>query len=357
MKVKQQRMLLILLILVAALLAALVFVKLAKDRAAAQEAEAAQLEAQSGAITDAASEYSALSYHNGTATLSFSVDEDGAWRWVDDPEFPLDSTYIVKITNALSGLKPQQTITEGDTLEAYGLSEPSITLTATANNGQITTIAMGNATTDGNSFYMLMNGAETPVYIISDTLKLAMDTPIYDMMLLPQLPVITESAIKSITLSSGEQVTTLIANRETEEAEAEGGEGDGSAPQEEAVTTWRSGGEDVTGNANLTALLAELQNLSLHSCVDYRPSDEAVSICGFDAPMTVAVVYNNADTGAVESLTLYVGSKTLDATGYYVRLGSEDSTIYSVTQDSVATLLAVAAGGLDASAGGADAPA
>jgi hypothetical protein len=41
---------------------------------------------------------------------------------------------------------PQQTITEGDTLEAYGLDSPAMTLTATAAAGTQTTFALGNAT-------------------------------------------------------------------------------------------------------------------------------------------------------------------------------------------------------------------
>ena len=32
------------------------------------------------------------------------------------------------------------------------------------------TISLGNTTTDGNSYYMLMNEQESPVYIISNSL-------------------------------------------------------------------------------------------------------------------------------------------------------------------------------------------
>ncbi len=36
--------------------------------------------------------------------------------------------------------------------------------------GETLTLDFGNATTDGTSYYMLMNGQESPVYIISGTL-------------------------------------------------------------------------------------------------------------------------------------------------------------------------------------------
>ena len=39
--------------------------------------------------------YTALSYENGSFTLSFSLDENGNWVWADDPSFPLDNTTIL----------------------------------------------------------------------------------------------------------------------------------------------------------------------------------------------------------------------------------------------------------------------
>ncbi|OKY92595.1 MAG: hypothetical protein BHV61_00585 [Collinsella sp. 60_9] len=99
------------------------------------EEEAAQKSAS--AITEDHG-YTSLTYTNSTATLSFTQDEDGNWIWADDPEFPLDDSTITYIIQTLQSLKPQQTITDGDTLEAYGLDQPSATLTATdAETGEI----------------------------------------------------------------------------------------------------------------------------------------------------------------------------------------------------------------------------
>ena len=185
---KQKRTLLLLAAAVAVLAVVLLAVRAAKNRQQEQEAEAAAAAAASSVITDPAASYRELSYSNGTATLSFAVDEDGSWYWKDDADFPLDQTYLTKMVNTLSALRPQQTITDGDTLEAYGLAEPSRTLTAIAGNGMTVTLALGNTTTDGDSYYMLMNGAQTPVYIISDELAREMDVSIYDMFILPELP-------------------------------------------------------------------------------------------------------------------------------------------------------------------------
>ena len=165
----QKKTLLTLVVVVAALAAVLLIVRTLKDRSARQAEEEAAAAEAAGVITEEAA-YSALSYDNGTTALSFALDENGNWTWADDPEFPLDDSTVTAIVDLLTALKPQQTITDGDTLEAYGLDDPFATLTATTPEGETLTLALGNTTTDGTSYYMLMNGQESPVYIIADTL-------------------------------------------------------------------------------------------------------------------------------------------------------------------------------------------
>ena len=106
-------------------------------------------------------------------------------------------------------------------------------------------------------------------------------------------------------------------------------------------------GEDVTGSADTASLLAELGALTFTKCVDYKPTDEAAALCGFDAPQaTVTILYLN-DTGTEGTLTLTFGSENLDQTGYYVRMEG-DSTIYQIDTASVDTILSVAENGLTA---------
>ena len=70
--------------------------------------------------------------------------------------------------------------------------------------------------------------------------------------------------------------------------------------------------------------------------MDYKPTDEAAALCGFDAPQaTVTILYLN-DTGTEGTLTLTFGSENLDQTGYYVRMEG-DSTIYQMDTASVDT--------------------
>lgn len=102
----------------------LAVVSAVKRSSAQREAEEAAAQDAASVITETEAAYSSLTYDNGSATLSFHLDEAGKWVWSDDPEFPLDDSTIQSILTLLTNLKPQQTITEGDTLEAYGLDQP-----------------------------------------------------------------------------------------------------------------------------------------------------------------------------------------------------------------------------------------
>ena len=324
----------VILVLLAVILAASKALREEADQAAAEEADQ-----QAESITQPESDYTALTYNNGSATLSFHLDETGNWVWSDDTEFPLDDSTITSILYQISNLTPQQTITEGDTLEAYGLDQPSATLTATEADGSTVSVALGGTTTDGNSYYMLLNGQESPVYIISDRLYTYMSKTIYDMCDLPELPELTEENLQSVTVS-GAVSTVLRPDRQETGTDEETGE-------PTYTVTWSSGGEDVTDLDMMTSLLSDLTTFSLEKCVDFKPTDEAVTLCGFDAPQAVLTAAYVTDTGIEGSLLLTVGSENLDQSGYYVRV-NDDPTIYQMASADVNAILSVAAGGLTA---------
>ena len=342
---QQKRTFRILLAVAVVLAVALAAVLIYKNQSARAQAEA-DAQTQTDAVITQQQEYNTLSYNNGSATLSFTLDENGSWVWADDPTFPLNQTTVTAIVNLITSLTPQQTITDGDTLEAYGLDNPTATLTASGEDGASLSLSLGKTTTDGQSYYMMMNGDESTVYIIAGTLYNYLITPIYDMCILPEIPDLSEENLSSITVM-GAVSTTLTASQEAEEAaesqEAGNDDTDAAGTEETVTVTWTDNqGADVTENEQVDALLSELAAFSLDKCADWRPSDEASSICGFDAPAAVAEIAMGETT-----LTITVGSATLDGTGYYVRV-NDDTTIYQAATDNVDTLLEVASGGIGA---------
>ena len=177
---KEKRLITILSIILAVLCAAVLVVLSIRYRAA-QAAKDQNTVSPSDIAEAAQSEYVALSYSNGSTTLSFSLNEDGIWTWDSEPDFPLDDTHVKSILTILETLKPQQTLDMPEDLSVYGLDVPDVSLTATAPDDAVLTVTLGNATTDGTSYYATINSDPDHVFILAGTLRQAMQTPIYQM--------------------------------------------------------------------------------------------------------------------------------------------------------------------------------
>lgn len=358
---KEKRIVTILLSIITVLFAALLIVLGVRYRAAREAAVggAGGLSAVSAGKEASPQSYTAISYYNGSATLSFALDEEGSWIWADDPDFPLDDITVAAIVDELSGLHFQQTLPAEETMETYGFTAPSATLTATSSRGTTQTLVFGKTTTDGDSYYLQMNGDESTVYIVADTLCKYMSTPIYSMCVLPRLPDLSEANLLALSLQG-----PVPAEAGSEGNGSAGEEGDGEAGEpaeapdppmtvlsarraegEGQTTLWFRENNNVTSNQLLRDLLEDLAHMSFLQCVDYRPSEDAEEICGFDAPDAVLTVGYSAG-GTEQTLTLAVGARLPDGSGRYVQLG-DSSTIYSMSTDDLDPLMYIAANGLE----------
>ena len=261
----------------------------------------------------------ALEYSNGQIVCRFRKDED-IWKWVDDPDFPLDATYVTEMLNTLdvlsSSLSP---VTPAPESSDSGLDDPKRSLILTMGE-ETTTLRFGNQT-DADDWYMSIDGQED-VYLAPDALMQLMDRSIYDMAVLPELPAITEENLISLTLTGaeGKQVTFSV--------------------DESGVR--RSGARDVTEKT--ASLVDELGKLAVTACVDYDPAEGAAAVCGLDEPALTLAMNYLSDTGADKALTLAVGLPTGDG-GRYVTLDGE-TTIYRMEEASLAQLLTIAETGL-----------
>jgi len=275
-----------------------------------------------GIVTDQTARYEALTYHNGSATLSFTLNEQEKWIWADVPDFPLDEQYVLTILDHITGLKPQQTLTEPETPETYGLDDPAMTLTAASSDGTELKVDMGKEVTGGSgSRYLMLQGDASTVYIVDGSLAEELSRPIYDMMRLPKATDIPAEDFRGLTLSREERSAAFLTAA-----------GDGTP------LVWRCSGEDVTGDARLETVLTLVGSLAPARCLDYNPSPEAVSLCGFDTPLIVTARYQSGETE--QMLRLEVGGLNVDGTERCFRLG-EDTTIYTLPLAELEPLLAL----------------
>ena len=353
---KERRTVTILLSIVGALFLALLIVfgmiyREGREEALAGTAAPAGLSADGKAVDPGA--YTALRWYNGSATLSFALDEEGKWIWADGPDFPLKDDTVNSILESLSSLKFQQVLPAGEDKSEHGLDTPAATLTASAGEKEQTR-AFGKATTDGDSYYMMMNGDESTVYIVADTLVKLMQTPIYDMCALPELPDLSEGNLRAITIQGPVP--------EDESPEEDGGAEEGpeepvEEPERPAVTLnarrssgedqpalWFEGSDNVTASPLLQDLLYDLKTLAMAKCVDYFPSQEAAEICGFESADAILKV-EYAAGGTDQTFTLTVGARMPDESGRYVRL-EEDGAIYALATDGVDALMTISVAGM-----------
>ena len=155
---KERRTVTILLSIVGALFLALLIVfgmiyREGREEALAGTAAPAGLSADGKAVDPGA--YTALRWYNGSATLSFALDEEGKWIWADGPDFPLKDDTVNSILESLSSLKFQQVLPAGEDKSEHGLDTPAATLTASTGEKE-QTLLFGKTTTDGDSYYMMV---------------------------------------------------------------------------------------------------------------------------------------------------------------------------------------------------------
>lgn len=250
---------------------------------------------------------------DGNTTLRFEHDKQGQWRWKDEPDFPLDITYVEALTATIDKILALQPITTEKTAEDLGLDSEEKYLTVTDDKGHRLTWYLGDTDSTG-CYYMRAAGDESETFYLAPAeLTEQISRNIYDMMLLPQLQEMAADHITALTVVYGEK--TLSA-----------------APNESGV--WMDGKHNI--NIKMQSVLESLSRLKLASCVDFNPSSKAAGICGLEEPQaTVTVDFLNS-VGIAGTLTFSLGSRLGD--GYCVRL-PDDTTIYSIEASVLEPLL------------------
>ena len=194
-----------------------------------------------------------LELSDGDVTLRFAREGD-TWYWAEDRTFPLEQSAVAELLALPSSLAAAQPVAQQGELSEYGLENSKKHVTATA-DGAASTIYVGSQTADGHWYVLTPDGV---VRLAAQADGEALSRSIYDMAVLPELPVITEENLISLTLTGaeGKQVTFSV--------------------DESGVR--KSGAQDVTEKT--AELVAELGKLAVTACVDYDPADGAAAVCG-----------------------------------------------------------------------------
>ena len=323
-------------VLVVLMAAVLVALSIRYRQGQAQQAEGGYVDAQGQAVAD--DEYVSVQLDNGSFAPTFALGAAGEWIWADQQDFPLNDETVQAVLAILDDPKPQQTLPMEGGPGEYALENPRATVTATRGDGSTRVIQLGKATTDGQSYYAMLDGDETTVYILSGQLHELLQTPVYAMMELPELPDLSGENLLSVSILGhlGDNASAPMLTLEAKQEE-------GQKPR----TRWFAGEEEVTDNALVQGLMADLAALTLGRCVDYNPSEDALEICGLTDPAAVLTIRYLNSNGGEQELQLSIGTRVTDGSGRYMQMNG-DSTIYFLPTDLLDPLMHMAAQGLAA---------
>ena len=266
----------------------------------AQQEEKAQEEQEAATVhvTDTSAEdIVSLKFNVGNGDLEFSK-EDDQWHYTPDKDFPLQQSYPEDMAETVGSITAGRELTDGDSIDAYGLDEPAYTIEYTDADGNTTELLFGDMT--GDDYYVMLNGNDT-VYTVNSSVIDPFNYTLDDMARLDDYP----------SIGSGNLVKEVIT-------------------QNGETTTYDSEDEDQA--EDIAAVAGGLGAVSLSEAADYSVEDEDLDVYGLDEDSRITVEATYTQDDEEQLLTLYIGNE--DGSGNrYVMLN--DSRIVYLISDEI----------------------
>lgn len=253
-----------------------------------------------------------ISYNNRMEELSF-IKKDETWYYEEDETFPLNQSYLIELEELLEKYEANRSLENGDTMEAYGLEEPSAIVTITDINDVETTIYFGNGTEEG--YYACLENKEM-AYVVDSTLYSNLQNGLYDMMILETFPTLTEENLIEIQRTTKDSIRIYT--------------------KEEKAYTWKvqeNGMEEELEETFSDTILSGVMGLANTSCVNYKASAEELDSYGLTSPsLTIRVVYNEEEKE--EEFTLYIGDIE-ESENYYYTKTEGSNAVYLMSSELI----------------------
>ena len=266
----------------------------------AQQEEKAQEEQEAATVhvTDTSAEdIVSLKFNVGNGDLEFSK-EDDQWYYTPDKDFPLQQSYPEDMAETVGSITAGRELTDGDSIDAYGLDEPAYTIEYTDADGNTTELLFGDMT--GDDYYVMLNGNDT-VYTVNSSVIDPFNYTLDDMAQLDDYP----------SIGSGNLVKEVIT-------------------QNGETTTYDSEDEDQA--EDIAAVAGGLGAVTLSEAADYSVEDEDLDVYGLDEDSRITVEATYTQNDEEQLLTLYIGNE--DGSGNrYVMLN--DSRIVYLISDEI----------------------
>lgn len=326
---------------------------LIRHQSAQQEAEKQKEESEEIVIyTLEESEVQRISYKTQKADMSL-VKKKKRWENEKDASFPLNQEKAGFMLDEVASLTADRLVAENcDDLAQYELEEPVLQIQVETSDGEQHVIAVGKESMDGGGRYGYCDDS-SKVYILPTTIFSNFDYTNNQMMEVAEIPDITSDYVTHLAIDS----------RKGEDFEATYDEKDSPFQDIYSWTIEKPYQHAVAGDVDqLTTLFDGFSKLSFSECADYKCKEGQLKKYGLDQPnYQIRLDYyevegeEDEEDGSVESteesdqkekkkiykkLSLMIGKKNKDKTGYYVRMAG-DKAVYLMDTGTVEAMVKI----------------
>lgn len=292
---KKNKGILILLVILVLLLAAYFGLKTwntAQEKKQEEEQEAAAVH-----VTDtSADDIVSIKFNVGNGDMEFRKDDD-QWYYTADEDFPLKQSYPEDMAGTAGNITADRELTDGDSLEAYGLNDPVYTIEYTDADGSMTELLFGNMS--GDDYYVMKSGSDA-VYTVNSSVIEAFNYSLDDMAQLDDYPSIgSGNLVKEVIIQNGE--TTTYDSEDDDQAE------------------------------DIAAVAGGLGAVTLSEAADYSVEDGDLDMYGLaeTSRITVEATYTQDDKEQI--LTLYIGNE--DGNGNRYVMINDSRIVYLISDE------------------------
>ena len=264
----------------------------------------------------------ALAWTYEDENLSFSR-VNGSWTYDGDAVFPVDTSYLTAMLNALAEVRANKTIPDVDDLSQYGLAEPVCAVTVTADGEGTFPLLFGSETGMGGEVYCSVGDGN--VYLVDSYIPGYFSYGLLDVAEKEELPLagyVTGFRVDA----EGETLTVEF------EEDSEGG------------GAWRAeGGDEVLDGEKVNNFIILLTGLTGGQCASYNAGDEALEEYGLSSASAGKIVlFWTDEDDARQSVHLTIGAgidggsyAALDGSGmvYAVDAATFGDIIYTAWED------------------------
>lgn len=241
-------------------------------------------------------EVKTLSWKCGTGSFAFHRDENGAWLYDADEDFPVDEGKIGELLEQFQEFGVSFVIEEVEDWEQYGLQDPLCTICMETEGGACEILLGGYSTMDSQRYVSIGDGN---AYLVKQDPLESFELEISDMIRHDGIPDLKNVVQLQFT---GQASGRIFYEEDSASAYYAGDvyfmeQGDGSRPLD-------------TDRVN--SYLSTVRNLNLKDYVDYDVSEEDLAGYGLDAPvLSLSIDYTVAgeETGEErkERFILHIG--------------------------------------------------